>query len=102
MNIQRVLAVFAAVMIVLAVALGTFGVHPKELGELLSAMDADLLRRLQVFIARWCGDWAWTRVATPLLHRPAWLPPAVLSLLATGLALSIFGRKSTNRSRRRS
>lgn len=102
MNIQRVLAVFAAVMIVCAVALGTLEVHPKELGELLSAMDADLLRRLQVFIARWCGDWVWTRVATPMLHRPAWLLPAVLSLLATGLALSMFSRKSTNRSRRRS
>lgn len=102
MNIQRVLVVFAAVMIVCAVALGTLEVHPKELGELLSAMDADLLRRLQLFIARWCGDWTWTRVATPLLDRPAWLTPAVLALLAIGLAASLAGRKSADRSSRRS
>jgi hypothetical protein len=86
-NIQRVLAVFAAAMFVCAVALATLGGDQKDLGELLSAMDADLLRRLQVFIARWFG---------------AWLTPAMLSLLAAGLALSMFGRKSTNRSRRRS
>jgi uncharacterized membrane protein len=101
-NIQRVLAVFAAAMFVCAVALATLGGDQKDLGELLSAMDADLLRRLQLFIARWFGDWAWTRAATPLLHRPAWLTPAMLSLLAAGFALSMFGRKSTNRSRRRS
>lgn len=102
MNIQRVLAVFAAVMIVCAVALGTLEVHPAELGQLLARMDSSLLDGLQRFVRRWCGAWAWTSVVTPLLQRPAWLPPAALALLATGLALSLAGRKSTHRSRRRS
>ncbi len=102
MNIQRALAVFAAVMIVVSVALGTFEVHPRGLGEFLAAIDASMLSRVQGFIVRWFGNWTWNALATPLLLRPAWLPPASLALLATGLALTLAGRKTTNRSRRRS
>ena len=102
MKLKRVLAVFAAVMIVCAVALGTLEVHPSPLGQLLSRIDGGLLDGLQNFVRRWCGAWAWTSVMSPLMQRPAWLPPAALALLASGLALSLAGRKSTHRSRRRS
>ena len=102
MNTQRALAVFAAVMIVVSVALGTFEVHPRGLGELLAAIDVNMLSRLQVFVVHWFGDWAWNALAIPVLQRPAWLPPASLALLATGLALTVAGRKTANRSRRRS
>ena len=102
MNAQRILAVFAAVSIVCAVALGTLEAHPRALGEVLSGIDAGLPNRLRVFVERWCGDWAWTRLVTPLLQRPAWLLPAGVALLATGLALSLSGHKTSQRSRRRS
>lgn len=102
MSIQRVLVVFAAFMIVCAVALGTLEVHPEELGQLLSRIDGDLPGRMHAFIRRWCGDWAWTSLTLPLLQRPAWLLPASLALLAAGLALSVSGRKTAHRSRRRS
>ena len=102
MNIQRALAVLAAVMIVSAVALGTLEAHPRGLGDLLAAVDAGLPARLQATVARWFGNWAWTALLTPLLQRPAWLLPASLALLAIGLALSVSGRKTTNHSRRRS
>ncbi len=102
MSTQRALAVFAAVMIVVSVALGTFEVHPRALGEFLAAIDANLLSGVQVFIVRWFGDWAWNALAIPLLRRPAWLPPASLALLTIGLALTLSGRKTATRSRRRS
>jgi len=101
-NTQRALAVFAAVMIVVSVALGTFEVHPRELGELLADIDAAMLSRVQAFIVRWFGDWTWHVLAMPLMQRPAWLPPASLAILAIGLALTRSGGKTTNRSRRRS
>ena len=102
MNTQRALAVFAAVMIVCAVALGTLEVHQVALGALLSRLDGDLPNRMQAFLGRWCGSWAWTNMALPLLERPAWLSPAALALLAVGLAVSLSGRKTAHRSRRRS
>ena len=102
MNIQRVLAVVSAVMIVCAVALATQEVHPQELGQLLSAFDAGLPARLQAPMTRWFGNWVWHELVTPLLQRPAWLLPAALAILAAGLAVSMFGRKTANRSRRRS
>ena len=96
------MAVCAAVLIVIAVALGTLDPRPQLLGELLSRIDGSLPERLHASIGRWCGDWAWTGMAMPLLQRPAWLPPASLALLAAGLALSLPGRKTPHRSRRRS
>jgi hypothetical protein len=89
-------------MIVCAVALGTLEAHPRALGDLLAAIDAGLPTRLQVAVVRWFGNWTWVALATPLLRRPAWLPPASLALLAIGLALSVSGRKTPNHSRRRS
>ena len=102
MNIQRVLAVVAAVMIVCAVGLATLEVHPAALGQLLSRIDGGLLDGLQNFVRRWGGAWAWNSVVAPLLQRPAWLPPVGVALVAIGLAVSLAGRKSTQRSRRRS
>lgn len=102
MNIQRVFAVLAAFMIVCSVGLGTEEVHPALLGELLSRIDPAIPDRMHAVIGRWLGDWAWTGAMLPLLRRPAWLPPASLALVATGLAMSVSGRKTPHRSRRRS
>jgi hypothetical protein len=101
-TIQRALAVFAAVMIVCAVALGTLEVHAVSLGRLLIRLDSDFPNRLSAFVMRLFGNWAWTGMVLPLLQRPAWLSPAGLALLAIGLALSLAGRKTAHRSRRRS
>ena len=102
MNIQRALAVFAAAMIVCAVALGTLDPRPETLAHILQRLDAGMLDRLQDAIGRWFGVRAWTDLAVPLLRRPAWLLPASLALLAVGLALSLLTRKKPHRSQRRS
>jgi len=101
-NIQRALAVFAAVMIVCAVALGTLEPRPTLLGELLARIDGDMPGRIQAAVARWFGPWIWNKLALPLMLRPAWLPPVSLALVAVGLALSLTNRKTPHRSRRRS
>ncbi|MEI7711045.1 MAG: hypothetical protein WCI94_06410 [Rhodospirillales bacterium] len=101
MNTQRALAVFAAIMIVSAVALGTLEVRPVALGQLLARLDSDLPNRLHTFVVGLGGDWARNGMAMPLLRRPAWLSPASLALLAIGLALSLPGRKTAHRSRHR-
>ncbi len=87
-------------MIVCAVALGTVEVHPIALDRLLVRMDSGLLDRLHDVVARWFGNWAWARMALPLLQRPAWLFPVALAVVAVGLALSRSGRKTAQRSRR--
>jgi hypothetical protein len=99
---QRTLAVVAAVLTIFAVALGTFEVHPPELGDLLAGIDRGLPDRVRSGIGHVLGHWAEAALINPLLQRPAWLSPAALALLTTGLALSVSGRKTSNRSRRRS
>ena len=102
MSIQRILVVFAAVMIVCAVALGTLDTRPRALGQMLHRYDPDMLGRLQGVAERCCGLWVWTDLAMPLMRRPAWLIPVALALIAVGLAFSLSSRKSTHQSRRRS
>jgi hypothetical protein len=99
---QRALAVIAAVLLVVAVAVATFGSQSLSLGDAITLLDQDFLARLPSWSARTFGDWMWVSVVQPLMVRPAWLVPATLGLICTGLAFSLSNRKTTHRSHRRS
>ncbi len=99
---QRVLAVIAAVLLVAAVAIATFGAGSTSLGQAIYLLDHDVLDKLPLWSSRTVGKWMWTAVIQPMLERPAWLLPASLGLVCIGLSLSLSNRKTTHRSHRRS
>jgi len=99
---QRVLAVIAAILLVAAVALATFGSGGISLGQALYLVDHDVLDKLPVWSTRTLGSWMWAAIIQPLLIRPAWLVPASAGLVCVGLSLSLSNRKTTHRSHRRS
>jgi hypothetical protein len=99
---QRVLAVIAAILLVSAVGVATFGPESVSLGQALSLLDDSLLDVLMKWSNRVFGSWAWGAVVQPLLVRPAWLVPASSGIVCSGLALSLSNRKTTHRSHRRS
>ena len=99
---QRALAVLAAVLLVAAVAVATFGAESISLGQALFLLDHDVLDKLPVWSSRMLGNWMWVSVIQPMLVRPAWLLPASLGLVCVGLSLSLSNRKTPHRSHRRS
>jgi hypothetical protein len=99
---QRVLAVLAAVLLVAAVAIATFGVESISLGQAIYLLDHDVLDKLPTWSSRTLGGWMWVAVIQPLLERPAWLLPAAAGLVCAGLSLSLSNRKTSHRSHRRS
>ncbi len=99
---QRALAVIAAILLVAAVAIATFGAGRLSLGQAIYLLDHDVLDKLPLWSSRTLGKWMWTSVVQPLLERPAWLLPASLGLVCIGLSLSLSNRKTTHRSHRRS
>lgn len=99
---HRVLAVIAAVLLVLAVAIATFGTESISLGQALYMLDHDVLDRLPDWTTRTFGPWGWTMIVEPLLVRPAWLIPASMGIVCVGLSMSLSNKKSSHRSHRRS
>jgi hypothetical protein len=99
---QRVLAVIAAVLLVSAVAIATFGAESISLGQALYLVDHDLLNALPDWSRHAIGVWFWTMIIQPLLVRPAWLLPASAGIICIGASMSLSNRKTTHRSHRRS
>jgi hypothetical protein len=99
---QRALAVIAAILLVAAVAIATFGSESITLGQAIYLLDHDVLDKLPLWSSRTLGNWMWLTVVQPMLERPAWLIPASAGLVCIGLSLSLSNRKSTHRSHRRS
>jgi hypothetical protein len=99
---QRVLAVIAAVLLVAAVGVATFGAESISLGQAVFLLDHDVLDKLPLWSSRTLGNWMWVSVIQPLLERPAWLLPASAGLVCAGISLSLSNRKTTHRSHRRS
>ncbi len=99
---QRVLAVIAAVLLVAAVGIATFGAESISLGQAIYLLDHDVLEKLPMWSSRTLGNWMWVAVIQPLLERPAWLLPASAGLICAGVSLSLSNRKTTHRSHRRS
>jgi hypothetical protein len=99
---QRVLAVIAAILLVAAVGIATFGPQSVSLGQALFLLNHDVLDKFPLWLDRTLGAWAWRSLIQPLLVRPAWLVPASLGVVCIGLSLSLSNRKTTHRSHRRS
>jgi hypothetical protein len=99
---QRALAVIAAVLLVAAVGIATFGPQSVSLGQVLVLLDETSLDALMKWSNSLCGPWAWGAIVQPLLVRPAWLLPGSAGLICSGLAMSLSNRKTTHRSHRRS
>ncbi len=99
---QRVLAVVAAVLLVAAVGIATFGPQSVSLGQALVLLDRTALDRLLNWSNQIGRGWVWSSIVQPLLVRPAWLLPASLGIVCSGLALSLSNRKTPHRSHRRS
>jgi hypothetical protein len=99
---QRALAVIAAILLVAAVAIATFGAESITLGQAIYLLDHDVLDKLPLWSSRTLGNWMWLTVIQPVLARPAWLIPASIGLVCIGLSLSLSNRKTTHRSHRRS
>ena len=99
---QRALAVIAAVLLVAAVAIATFGSESITLGQAIYLLDHDVLDKLPLWSSRTLGNWMWLTIIQPMLERPAWLIPASAGLVCIGLSLSLSNRKTTHRSHRRS
>lgn len=102
MILQRIFAVLSALLLVAAVALATLGPSAVPLGGLLGMVDQDLMETLRTGIDRNLPGWIWSDLVVPLLVRPAWLIPASLGLITTGIALSLPRRKSAKRTHHRS
>jgi hypothetical protein len=99
---QRVLAVIAAILLVAAVGIATFGAGSMSLGQAIYLLNHDVLDKLPLWSSQTLGKWMWVAVIQPLLERPAWLLPASLGLVCVGVSLSLSNRKTTHRSHRRS
>jgi hypothetical protein len=99
---ERVLAILAAICLVAAVGIGTFGPQSVSLGRALYFLDHDVIDKLPDWSTRTLGNWAWSSIIQPLLIRPAWLVPASIGLVFVGLSLSVSNRKTRDRSHRRS
>ncbi|WP_428488309.1 hypothetical protein [Rhodopila sp.] len=99
---QRALAVAAAVLLVAAVAIATFGAQSLSLGQALFLLDDTSLDKLLAWSNHVSGNWLWGSVVQPLLVRPAWLIPASAGIVCSGLSFSLSHRKSPHRSHRRS
>ncbi len=98
---HRVFAVLSAVFLVTAVAIAMLGPRLMSLELLLFQVDRGAVAGLKGWVGRVLGDWAWDHLFVPLLGRPAWLIPASIGLIATGLALSLSYRAHARQSRRR-
>jgi hypothetical protein len=101
-NAQRILAILAAVLFVVAVGLATVQPRVVTLGAVLAWLSPDGEPRLHNWLVRVVGAWSWEYLARPLVVRPAWLPPGALGLICAGVALTLPARDARRRSHRRS
>ena len=97
----RILAVLSAILLVGAVALAMFGVRAMSLEIALGQLDSGLVEGMRSWISRNLGAWTWARLIYPFLIRPAWLLPAFLGLICSGLAVSLSYRGNARRSHKR-
>ena len=100
----RILAIFAALLLVGAFAVATLGPNNMSLGQALYLLDASMLHAVQDFLRGHRMGGVWDRLALPMLVRPAWLIPAALGLICIGGAATASSGNGAPRShpRRRS
>jgi hypothetical protein len=98
---QRVFAVLAAVFLVGAVGLATLAQPDMPLGQMLFMVDGSFMNGLEADTKHYLPLWVWNQLEVPLLVRPAWLIPACIGIVCTGLAVTLAPRRGATRPRRR-
>ena len=81
---SRICTALAACFLVLAFALAALGPAGFSLADAVRRLDDGLLLRLH----RASPGMLWRQVLLPLLARPAWVPPAMLGIVCSGLAIT--------------
>lgn len=87
----------AAVFLVGAVAVATLEPPDMPLGALLLALDHDLSAAIEDGMQARLSFWMWDDVVLPVLLRPAWLLPAAIGLVLTGVSLTLSTRQRSQR-----
>ncbi len=82
---SRICTALAACFLVLAFALAALGPAGFSLADAVLRLDDGLLARLH----RASPGMLWRQVMMPLLVRPAWVPPAMLGIVCSGLAITV-------------
>ena len=85
----RSLLVAAAVCVVAAFALAVLSTPATRLERVVATIDTAALPHLQDWVRATWGDWAWQNICVAILVRPAWLLPLCVSIVLTGLAISL-------------
>ncbi len=98
---QRILAVLAAMLLVIAVALATLSPPDMPFGQFLFLADHAALQKIQAVVDRYGSHWIWTWGCVPLLVRPTWLLPAMLGIVCAGLAMTLASREAARNPRHR-
>ncbi len=82
---SRICTSLAACFLMLAFAVAALGPVGLSLGNAANRLDDGLPARLY----RTCPTLLWHQVVLPLLARPAWVLPAALGILCSGLAITV-------------
>ncbi len=94
---SRVLAAFAALFLVTAVAIASLTPLGMTLGQGLMLLDGGWL----AWVQKHSASWVWTGIELPFLLRPLWLIPAAVGLICAGAAATLnFGKASPSRRKR--
>lgn len=101
MKLAKVLAVFAAMLLVGSVAMGTLGPQEMSLGDAITLMNGKSLALFEVWVRTHLSVWLWRGPFMALIDRPIWLVPAALGLVCAGAAATAASVPAANNSRRR-
>jgi hypothetical protein len=98
---MRIFAVLAAVALVGAFALAVCYPPDMSLRRLLLQANGTLFGGMEDWVQAHWGEWAWRRMAQPILVRPTWLMPLAVGVVMAGLALTFGSVGRAPRSQRR-
>lgn len=92
----RLFAVFAALLLVASIAIGTLMPPGITLGQALALMD----RAGPAWLREHSNAWLWNWLEVPFMVRPLWLIPAFLGLICAGMATTLNLGDASPRRRR--
>ena len=92
----RVFAVFAALLLVASIAIGTLLPANMTLGQALALLD----RGTPGWLRENSATWLWNWIEVPMMVRPLWLIPACLGLICAGMATTLNLGDASPRRRR--
>ena len=98
----RIFASLSAACLVCAFAIAALLPPEMDLGTMLLQMNPRSLMSVHDFFLGHGASGIWTHVLMPFLRRPGWLLPAMLGLIAGGIAFSLNLNGPTRQQTRRS